>query len=111
MPDLGAVAYLIAISYGMGVLWYTVLGRNYTSWMRMAAFPLLGMIIGEAVWINHLSSNAEQGLVFLGVHIYVALVATFIGALVDIGASWWAKEHPVSDVIKGLPHSHQSSTG
>ena len=94
MPDLGTVAYLIAISYGMGVLWYTVLGRNYTSWMRMAAFPLLGMIIGEALWINHLSSSADQGLVFLGIHIYVALAATFIGALVDVGASWMANEHP-----------------
>ncbi len=47
----------------------------------------------------------------IGLHIYVALVATFIGAIVDIGASWLANEHPVSDVIKGLPHSHQSSTG
>lgn len=111
MPDLGAVAYLIAISYGMGVLWYTVLGRNYTSWMRMAAFPLLGMIIGEALWINHLSSNAEQGLIFLGLHIYVALVATFIGALVDIGASWLAKEHPVSDMLKAVPHPQHTNIG
>ncbi len=111
MPDLGAVAYLIAISYGMGVLWYTILGRNYTSWMRMAAFPLLGLIIGEALWINHLSSNAEQGLVFLGIHLYVALAATFIGALVDISASWLAKEHPVSDVIKGFQHHQNPSVG
>ncbi len=111
MPDLGAVAYLIAISYGMGVLWYTILGRNYTSWMRMAAFPLLGMIIGEAVWINHLSRNAEQGLIFLGLHIYVALVATFIGALVDIGASWMAKEHPVSDAFKGFHHTEHRPIG
>lgn len=111
MPDLGAVAYLIAISYGMGVLWYTILGRNYTSWMRMAAFPLLGLIIGEAVWINHLSTGASQGLVFLGIHLYVALAATFIGALVDIGASWLAKEHPVSDVIKGFQHNQNPSVG
>ena len=111
MPDLGAVAYLIALSYGMGVLWYTVLGRNYTSWMRMAAFPLLGLIIGEAVWVNNLSSNAEQGLMFLGIHIYVALVATFIGAIVDIGASWLANEHPVSDVIKGFHHDQHPTIG
>ena len=111
MPELGAVAYLLAISYGMGVLWYTILGRNHTSWMRMAAFPFLGLIIGEALWVNQLSSNAEQGLDFLGVHIYVALVATFIGALIDVSASWLTKEHPVSDVIKGLPHSRQASTG
>ena len=69
------------------------------------------MIIGEAVWINHLSSNAEQGLIFLGLHIYVALVATFIGALVDIGASWMAKEHPVSDAFKGLHHTEHRPIG
>ena len=108
MPDLGAVAYLIAISYGMGVLWYTILGRNYTTWMRMAAFPLLGLIIGEGVWINHIAANAEQGLLFLGVHLYVALAATFVGALVDIAATWLAKEHPVSDAFKGLQHQHSS---
>lgn len=111
MPDLGAVAYLIAISYGMGVLWYTILGRNYTSWMRMAAFPLLGLIIGEAVWVNNMASNAQQGLIFLGVHIYVALIATFIGALVDVTASWLANEHPVSDVIKGFHHEQHPTIG
>ena len=104
MPDLGAVVYLIAIAYGMGVLWYTILGRNYTSWMRMAAFPLLGLIIGEALWINHLSSSAGQGLLFLGVHLYVALAATFVGTLVDVSASWISKEHPVSKIIKGIQH-------
>ncbi len=111
MPDLGAVAYLIAISYGMGVLWYTILGRSHPNWMRMAALPFLGLIIGEALWVNQLSSNAEQGLVFLGVHIYVALVATFIGALVDIGASWLAKEHPVSDLFKGFQHTQHPTIG
>ncbi len=111
MPDLGTVGYLIAISYGMGVLWYTVLGRNYTSWMRMAAFPLLGVIIGEALWTNHLSSSPDQGLVFLGFHIYVALASTFIGALVDIGASWLAKEHPVGDMFKGFQHTQHPTGG
>ena len=54
MPELGLgnVVYLLAVSYGMGVMWYTVLGRTYANWMRMAAFPLLGAIIGEALWIT-----------------------------------------------------------
>ena len=107
MPELelGTVVYLLAVSYGMGVMWYTVLGRTYANWMRMAAFPLLGAIIGEALWITHLSSNPSQGLVFLGFHVYVLLAATFIGALVDITVSWLAKEHPVADVVKTFQHT------
>ena len=110
MPDLGFAVYLIAVSYGLGVLWYTLLGRNYTSWMRMAAFPLLAIIIGEALYARYLASTVGQGLVFLGIHIYVALAATFIGAMVDIGVSWLAKEHHVVDVLKTLEPSQQTSS-
>ena len=87
MPELGFIVYLIAISYGMGVLWYTLLGRNYTSWMRMATFPLLGVIIGEAIWGRYLSSSVGTGLVFFNLHIYVVLVSSFIGALADVAVS------------------------
>ena len=110
MPDLGYAVYLIAVSYGMGVLWYTLLGRNYTSWMRMAAFPLLALIIGEALYARYLASSVGQGLVFMSIHIYVALAATFIGAMVDIGVSWLSKEHHVVDVLKTLEPSQQSSS-
>ncbi len=91
----------------MGVLWYTLLGRNYTNWMRMATFPLLGVIIGEAIWGRYLSSSMGQGLVFLNLHIYVVLVSSFIGALVDIGVSWLAKEHPLGNVLKTADHTRQ----
>ena len=106
MPELGFIVYLIAISYGMGVLWYTLLGRNYTSWMRMATFPLLGVIIGEAIWGQYLSSSVGQGLVFFNLHIYVVLVSSFIGALADVAVSWLAKEHPVSNMLKTAVHTH-----
>ena len=112
MPDLGSVVYLIAFSYGMGVLWYTLLGRNYTNWMRMAAFPLLGAIIGQAVWTNYLSTNAQHGLVFFGSYVYVTLISTFLGAVLDIAVSWMAKEHPVTNVLKPFEHlHHQASKG
>ena len=110
MPDLGFAVYLIAVSYGMGVLWYTLLGRNYTSWMRMAAFPLLALIIGEALYARYLASSVGQGLVFLNIHIYAALIATFIGSMVDIGVNWVAKEHHVGDVLKTLEPSQQTSS-
>ena len=90
MPELGFVVYLIAISYGMGALWYTLLGRSETSWTRMTAFPLVGVVIGEALWARYLSENVGQGLVFFDLHIYVALVSTLAAALVDAAFSWLA---------------------
>lgn len=104
MPELGFIVYLIGVSYGMGVLWYTLLGRNYTGWMRMAAFPLLGVIVGEAVWSRYLAGGVGAGLVFYNIHIYVALVSTFIGALLDVSISWLAKEHPVGEMLKVAEH-------
>ena len=107
MPELGFVVYLIGLSYGMGVLWYTLLGNTYTGWMRMTAFPLLSVVIGEAVWIKHLSGGTGQGLVFFDLHIYVALVSTFIGALVDKTISWLAKDHPIGDMLHPFKHKQQ----
>ena len=110
MPELGAVAYLIALSYGMGVLWYTLLGRNDTGWMRMTAFPLLGLIIGEAIFTRYLAGGVGRGLVIYGIHLYVALIATFMATMVDIGVNWLAKEHHVVDVLKTLEHAQQPSS-
>ena len=105
MPDIGTVAYLIAVGYGLGVVWNTVLGRDQTNWMRTAAFPLLAIIIGQALWTTHLSSNAAQGLVFLGFNVYVALVSTFIGVLADVGATWMAKEHTLHTAVRSFSHT------
>ena len=110
MPELGPVAYLLAVSYGMGVLWYTLLGRNYTGWMRMTAFPLLGLIIGEAIFSRYLSGGVGRGLVIYGVHLYVALIATFIASMVDVAVTWVAKEHHVVDALKTLEHAQQPTS-
>ena len=107
MPELGFVVYLIGLSYGMGVLWYTLLGNNYIGWMRMAAFPLLGVVIGEAVWTKHFFGGVGQGLIFFDLHIYVVLVSTFIGTLADKAISWLAKEHPIGDMLNNSKHKQQ----
>ncbi len=107
MPELGFMFYTVAISYGLGVVWYTLLGRKYTSWMRMAAFPLLGVIIGEALWTNHIASSPDQGLMYFNLHIYVVLISSFIGGLVDVALGWVAKEHPVSGYFKVLQQGQQ----
>jgi hypothetical protein len=110
MPELGFVVYLVAMSYGTGVLWYTLLGRNYTGWMRMMAFPLVGMVIGEALWGKYLTGKIGPGLVFFDLHIYVALISTFIATLVDLALSWLSREHPIADTLKGFMHTHQPSS-
>jgi hypothetical protein len=74
----------------MGMLWYTLLGRHYTSWARMAAFPLVGVVIGEAIWTKYLAGAIGEGLVFFGLHIYVALISSFIATLIDMAFSWLA---------------------
>ncbi|HZA25864.1 MAG TPA: hypothetical protein VFA32_25255 [Dehalococcoidia bacterium] len=107
MPELGFVVYLIAISYAMGMLWYTLLGRGYSTWTRMVAFPLVGVVIGEAIWSGYLAGAVGEGLVFFNLHIYVALVSTFVAALIDMAFSWLAAEHHVADVLKAFEHREQ----
>ncbi len=53
MPELGLVVYLIAISYGMGALWYTLLGRSHASWTRMTAFSRWVLSSGGPAGAQH----------------------------------------------------------
>jgi len=109
MPDLGFVVFLVALSYGMGVLWYTLLGRNYTGWMRVAAFPLIGVVIGEALWAKYMTGSTLSGLVFWNLNIYPVLMFTFIAALLDVTFGWLSREHHITSVVKNLTGIHQPS--
>ena len=80
MPDLGFVVILIALSYAMGVVGYSLMGIEHTSWMRTAAFPLVGVIVGETL--------VAMGPTLLGFHVYTVLVATLTGVLVDVAVRW-----------------------
>ena len=80
MPDLGFVVILIALSYAMGVGGYSLMGLEHTSWMRTAAFPLVGAIVGETL--------VPMGPLLLGFHVYTILVATLTGVLVDVAVRW-----------------------
>ena len=90
MPDLGFVVQFIAISYALGVVWYTLLGRSYSSWMRMAAFPLVGAVVGESL--------VAAGPTFFGIHLYVILASTLAGAVSDLLVSWIQEQLPVSKI-------------
>ena len=80
MPELGFVAYMIAVGYGLGVVWYTLLNRKPTSWMRMAAFPFIGVVVGEGLWVKYFAG----GPTFFDLHIAVVLVATLTAVIVDL---------------------------
>ena len=90
MPELGFVVFLIAIAYGMGTVWYTLLGRDYASWMRMAAFPFVGAIVGEEL--------VNAGPSFFGLHLYVGLVSTLAAVVVDIAFTWLREQSPVGRI-------------
>lgn len=81
MPELAFVVYMLALAYGLGQLWYSVLDYRHDNWTRTWSFPFLGIIAGEALWANFLPAGPE----FLGIHVLVAFVATLVAALVDLG--------------------------
>ena len=90
MPELGFVVFLIAVAYGLGTVWYTLLGRDYTSWMRLAAFPFVATIVGEEL--------LDAGPTFFGLHLYVALGSTLVAVLVDIVFTWIREQSPVGKI-------------
>ena len=75
MPELGYVVYLLALAFGLGQLWYSVLDFRHDHWMRMASYPFLGIVLGEAF--------VPMGPEVFGVHIMVAFVATLIACILD----------------------------
>ena len=88
MPELGVVVFLIAMAYAAGVVWYTLLGRDHVSWMRIAAFPFMGAVLGESL--------VTAGPSLFGLHLYVILVSSLIAATVDLAFSWIATSPPVT---------------
>ena len=90
MTELGIVVFLIAMAYSAGVVWYTLLGRDHASWMRIAAFPFVGVVLGEAL--------VTAGPSFFGLHLYVILVSSLIAVTVDIAFSWIASSARVARI-------------
>ena len=80
MPELGFVAFILALSYGSGVMWSKMLGTGSNGWMRTAAAPFVGVLVGEGIWAEYFVSGPE----FFGLHIALALVTTFVAVLVDV---------------------------
>ena len=92
MVELESVVFLVAIAYSMGVVWYSLLGRAYSSWMRVAAFPFVGAILGEAL--------VTVGPTYFGLHLYVVIISTLIAVLTDIAVSWIQQRTPVGRIAQ-----------
>ena len=98
--ELSTVALAIAVSYGFGVLWYTVLSQKFDSWMRIAALPLVGLVIAQGLWNNSSWSGPE----FLDLNIVAVVVGTSIGALTDVFAQTVSRESYVPKSVGAFTH-------
>lgn len=79
--DIGTFLLTLGLAYGMGVLWYDLLpGQLPDRVWRVAAYPLLGMWVAQAL----VSPYFARDPVFGGVHI----LAGFGGSLVAVIVDW-----------------------
>ncbi len=82
VENVGFVIYLLALSYAMGQLWYSIYGRHVEGWMRLLSFPLLGIIGGETLWVNW--ATLAAGPDFFGIHVVVAFFGTLVATAIDM---------------------------
>ncbi|HWP34842.1 MAG TPA: hypothetical protein VNM66_04520 [Thermodesulfobacteriota bacterium] len=74
--EFGTWLLYVALAYGLGVFWYDLLPARLPDmpW-RVAAYPFVLMIIGEAF--------LPLGPEFAGVHPITAVIASFVGVVID----------------------------
>jgi len=80
MVQLTPVIAMVMFAYAFGTVWYRVLGHPPTDLLRMMAYPLIGIILGEGLWVSYFVAGPEV----LGIHVVVALFTTFIAVSLDI---------------------------
>ncbi len=100
MDNFSIVVLALAVAYATGVLWYNILDRKYESWMRMAAFPLIGLVAAEGIW----GAYGLGGPEFMGLHVVAMAFGTGIGALGDVVVQAIARESHVNKVVGVFSH-------
>jgi len=85
MEQIGALAPMVVFAYAFGMVWYHILKRPTTNWLRIIGYPLMGIALGEGLWANYMVSGPSV----LGIHIVVALFATLIAVGLDIAVEKW----------------------
>ena len=74
MEQIGLLTPMVVFAFAFGWVWQHILRGVEIHWLQLLPYPLMGIVIGEGFWATNLAAGPE----FLGVHIAVALVSTFV---------------------------------
>ena len=78
--DIGTFLLMLALAYGLGMLWYDLLpGRLPAQVWRVAAYPFVGIYIAESLIPRLLTADPTFG----GVHVVTALIGSIVAVIVD----------------------------
>jgi predicted MFS family arabinose efflux permease len=78
--DIGTFLLMLALAYGLGVLWYDLLpGKLSDRVWRVAAYPFLGMWVAQALLTPHFANDPEFG----GIHLVSAIIGSIVAVIVD----------------------------
>ena len=81
MIDIGNVAAMVAVSFGLGIFWSEFLRRPQRDRFKLTAIALVGILLGEArVYAGMVGGPAAYGL-----HPVTALVASFTAIYLHTG--------------------------
>ena len=79
--DIGTVLLMLGLSYAFGLLWYDLLpGRLPERVWRVAAYPFLGIYLGEVILAPALAFDPKFG----GIHVLSAIIGSIVAVLVDL---------------------------
>lgn len=78
--EVGTFLLMVALAYSFGVLWYDLLpGRLPLRVWRVAAYPFLGIWVGELLLTRVLTFDPEFG----GLHLISAALGSLVAVVVD----------------------------
>jgi hypothetical protein len=78
--DVGTFLLMLGLSYAFRLFWYDLLpGRLPEQIWRVAAYPLLGIFLAEALLPRLLTFDPAFG----GIHVIASIVGSLVGVLAD----------------------------
>ncbi len=78
--DVGTFLFMLALSFPLGLLWYDLLpGRLPEQVWRVAAYPFLGIFVGESLLAPILTFDPKFG----GIHLLTAFIGSLVAVIVD----------------------------
>jgi hypothetical protein len=78
--DVGTFLLMLGLSYALGLLWYDLLpGKLPEQVWRVAAYPLLGVFVAEALLPSVMPFDPEFG----NLHLLAVLIGSLVAVIVD----------------------------